>query len=102
MWNRFSLYLALKMKTRKIKQIIPINLKRRQDKLIAYYGAMHTSFTPYEIIKPFEAHDGADYANSFEVREEAQKEFPFWSKMTDEWIHAGYLKRGSLCCLWSM
>ena len=87
---------------RKIKQIIPINLKRREDKLLAFYGAMHTSFTPFELIKPFEAYDGADYANSFEVREEAQKEFPFWSKMTDEWIHAGYLKRGSLCCLWSM
>ena len=87
---------------RKIKQIYPINLKRRQDKLVAYFGAMHTSFTPFELIKPFPAHDGADYADAFEVREAAQKEFPFWSKLTDEWIQAGHLGRGTLCCLWSM
>ena len=87
---------------KKVNQIIPINLKRRQDKLIAFYGALHTSFVPYEIVKPFEAHDALDYPTAYDVREAASKEFSFWNKLDDEWIDADYLKRGSLCCLWSM
>ena len=85
-----------------ITKIRPINLKRRFDKLAAYYGGMHTSFVPFDVIEPFEAHDAKDYPDGFAVREAASKEFPFWKKLSDEWIRDGWLKRGSLCCLWSM
>ena len=87
---------------KEITRIRPINLKRRVDKLIAYYGAMHTAFVPYEVITPFAAHDAQDYPDAFAVREAAEQQFPFWSKLDDDWIRAGWLKRGSLCCMWSM
>lgn len=86
----------------RIKQVIPINLKRREDKLIAYYGAMHVTQVPHEMIKPFWAHDAADYPTAYDVREAAAKEFSFWNKLDDTWLDARWLGRGSLCCLWSM
>lgn len=87
---------------RELDSIRPINLERRKDKLLAYYGGMRISRTPLAVIKPFYAHDAADYKSSFEVREAASKEFIFWRRMHDDWIKKGHLKKGTLCCLWSM
>ena len=83
-------------------KVIPINLKRRIDRLCAFYGAMQSHRYPIEVIQPFEAHDGLEYGTVFEVREAALQEFPFWSRLDDDWLGARYLGIGSLCCLWSM
>ena len=85
-----------------ITRIRVINLKRRVDKLAAFYGAIHVTEVPYSVIEVFEAHDAADYRDGFAVREAASREFPFWRKLSDVWIGRGHLGRGSLCCLWSM
>lgn len=88
-------------KRKKITRIIPINLKRRRDKLLAYYGALFATYTPFKLVEPFEAHDAADYPTSHDVRDAAMVEFPFWSNLHDDWLRE-YGKRGTLCTNWSM
>lgn len=86
----------------RIGKVVPINLKRRQDKLCAFHGAMQSWGTPPEKIEPFEAHDASDYETSFDVRDAAIQQFPFWRKLSDDWFRTAYIGKGSLCCLWSM
>lgn len=90
------------MSKREIKKIVPINLKRRLDKLIAFSAASQVVSIPPDIIKPFEAKDAADFSDVYEVRDAAVVDFPFWSKLTDEWLDGEWLGPGSLCCMWSM
>ena len=91
-----------RISTHPIERIIPINLKRRQDKLIAYHGAMQAYDVPVDVIKPFGAYDAEGYDSVYEIREAASKMFPFWGNLTDAWLDDGWLGKGSLCCLWSM
>lgn len=76
-----------------------VNLKRRFDKLIGYYGMMLSRSVPFDVIVPFQAYDAADYEDGFAVRDEVIKDFSFWKKIPDEWF--GYRGRGSMCCMWS-
>ena len=87
-----------------LDKIICINLKRRQDKLISWVGAAQARRVPLEAIEVFHAHDAQDYESNHAVIHAAAQDFPFWNKLLemDDWIHAEYLGKGSLCCLWSM
>ena len=76
-----------------------VNLKRRLDKLIGYYGMMQSRSVPRDKIIPFAAYDAADYPDGFAIRDAAQKEFPSWKNMPDR--QARIAGRGDLCCIWS-
>lgn len=90
-------------------QIIVMNLKRRRDRLFAWYGATHSAFVPVEAIHVFEGYDGLEYVDMCHVISEAQKDFSFWGKLADdnkwidaEWIDAEWIGKGSLAVMWSM
>lgn len=85
-----------------VTKVRVINLKRRYDKLLAFHGAAQSRDVKPKDIEPFEAHDAQDYESPYSIREAASAQFPFWSKLSDQWIKDGYLGKGSLCCLWSM
>lgn len=87
---------------RRIVRIVPINLKRRKDRLIAYWGALQVNQIPLDLVTPFEAHDAKDYPSNFEIRSQAEIDFPFFSKLSREWLSRDGLGKGSFCCLWSM
>lgn len=87
---------------RSIKRIVPINLKRREDRLIAYWGALQVNNYPLDLVTPFSAHDAKDYPSNFEIRNVAENDFPFFSKLSKEWLSHEGLGKGSFCCLWSM
>lgn len=86
---------------RQIKKIVPINLKRRQDKLILYYGAMQSWGVKPDEIFPFEAHDAQDYGSVYDIRDAAKGDLPFWNKLKDNWFDE-WAQKGTLCCMWSM